>query len=69
LDARASIARECHRAASAAEEEAARYRQQRDELLRRLRADDPQYWTLSRLARMVGCSKELVYKIVGRLPV
>lgn len=66
MDSRALLARECHRAANAAEAEAARYREQRDDVIRRLRSEDPRYWTLGRLAREVGISKELVFKIVGR---
>lgn len=67
MDVNALLARECHRAANAAEAEAARYREQRDEIIRRLRDEDPRYWTLGRLAREVGVSKELVFKIVGRI--
>lgn len=64
MDAAVMLARDCHRAASEAASEAARYRHQRDDIIRRLRMQDPRTWTLARLAAEIGCSKELVFKIV-----
>ena len=63
-DSRAQQAREHHRAAGADEASAARHRAQRDDLVRRLRADDPKVWTYPALARAVGCSEELIAVIV-----
>lgn len=63
-DGRAQQAREHHRAAAAAEGDAARHREQRDRLIRALRDGDPDQWTYSALARAVGCSPELVAYIV-----
>ena len=39
-------------------------RSQRDKLIRRVRADNPAYWTYERLAGEVGCSKELIAYII-----
>lgn len=39
-------------------------REQRDELIRRVRADDERHWTYARLAAEVGCSPELIAYIV-----
>jgi len=63
-DARAQQAREHHRAAGADEASARRHRQQRDALVRQLRAEDPQHWTYPALAAAVGCSEELIAAIV-----
>jgi hypothetical protein len=63
-DARAQQAREHHRAAGADEESARRHRQQRDALVRRLRAEDPQRWSYGALAGAVGCSPELIRVIL-----
>lgn len=43
---------------------ARRYREQRDRLVRLLRREDPGTWTLTKLAREVGCSKELIAHIL-----
>ena len=59
-DARAQQAREHHRAASAAERDAARHRAARDQLVRRLRDEDPARWTYSALAGAVGCDQQLI---------
>ena len=59
-DARAALARQHHRAASAAEADAARHRATRDDLVRRLRAEDPKLWTYRALAQAVGCEPELI---------
>jgi hypothetical protein len=68
-DARAVQAREAHRLAGLAADQAGQYRVQRDRLIRQLRAEDPQRWTYPAIARAVGCSPELVAAIVkGRTP-
>lgn len=63
-DARAQQAREHHRAAGVDEASAAQHRAQRDDLVRRLRADDPRRWTYPALARAIGCSEQLIAVIV-----
>lgn len=63
-DVRAAAAREHHRAAADAGREADQHRQQRDDLIRRLRAEDPARWTYGQLAKAVGCSPELIAHIV-----
>jgi hypothetical protein len=63
-DIRAQQAREHHRRSIEREDEAARERQQRDRLVRALRADDPKQWTYPALAAAVGCSPELIAYIV-----
>lgn len=60
MDVRAAAARDEHEASLAA----ARHRERRDELLRQLRREDSHYWTYKRLARIIGCSPELIAKIV-----
>jgi ribosome-binding protein aMBF1 (putative translation factor) len=57
-------AREHHRRAAEALELAERHRQQRDALIRRARAQDPQRWSYNALAAAVGCSKELIAAII-----
>lgn len=64
MDIRAQQAREHHRESVAAGELAARHRDQRDRLVRQLRADDPKTWTYPALAAAVGCSPELVAHII-----
>lgn len=39
---------------------------QRDKLIRKVRADNPDEWTYLRLARQVGCSLELIAHIVNK---
>jgi hypothetical protein len=63
-DPRAVSARQAHRLAGADARRAADQRARRDALVRELRAEDPELWTYSRLAAQVGCSTELVGKIV-----
>ena len=63
-DARAQQAREHHRASLQSLEDAARHREQRDELVRTLRRDDPKAWTYPALAAAVGCSSEMIAVIV-----
>jgi hypothetical protein len=43
---------------------AERHRQQRDALIRQIRANDPDTWSYSGLAAAIGCSKELIAAIV-----
>jgi len=64
VDIRAQQAREHHRELSRLGEQAARHREQRDRLVRLLRADDPERWTYPALARAVGCSPELIAHIL-----
>lgn len=63
-DARAQQAREHHRASLAAMGDAGLHRHQRDSLVRSLRAEDPERWSYSALAKAVGCSPELIAVIV-----
>lgn len=64
MDARAQQAREHHEAAARTSHEADIHRQQRDQLVRALRAEDPEQWSYGRLAKAVGCSKELIRLIL-----
>lgn len=64
MDARAQQAREHHRESGKLSEQAAQHREQRDRLVRQLRADDPARWTYPALAAAVGCSPELIAYIV-----
>ena len=63
-DAQAAQARQHHRAATSAEEDAARHRAARDNLIRTLRADDPARWTYKAIAAAVGCEPQLVRWII-----
>jgi len=63
-DARAQQAREHHRALAAALARAEQHREQRNRLIRQLRAEDPERWTYPALARLLGCSPELIAAIV-----
>jgi hypothetical protein len=63
-DTRAQQAREHQRLAAEADELATRHRQQRDQLVRALRAADPSRWTYRTLADAVGCTRELINAIV-----
>lgn len=63
-DDRLLSARVLHQEARAEVSLAKQKRQQRDELIRRVRAEDPRYWTYTRLAGAVGCSPELIAYIV-----
>lgn len=64
MDIRAQQAREHHRESTGFTEQAARHREQRDRLVRQLRADDPARWTYPALAAAVGCSPELIAHII-----
>jgi len=67
-DIRAQQAREHHRASAAATDEAKQHQEQRNQLVRVLRDEDPQRWTYTALAGAVGCSPELIAAIVqGRV--
>lgn len=60
-DERAQQAREQHQCAEQACKFAAVHRQQRDQLVRTLRAEG---WSYGRLAKAVGCSVRLVRRIL-----
>lgn len=63
-DPRAQQAREHQLLAGKADELATRHRQQRDQLVRALRAEDPDRWTYRALAAAVGCTHELISAIL-----
>lgn len=56
-------AREENRAAQQDEKSAGQHRANRDEAIRRLRADDPAQWTYAAIAKAVGIGPEMVAKI------
>lgn len=58
------MARDRHRQANEADEVAARHRAVRDQLILQLRREDPRRWSYGAIAGAVGCSRELVAKIV-----
>jgi hypothetical protein len=64
MDIRAQQAREHHRESLGLSEQSAQHRQQRDQLVRQLRADDPGTWSYTALAKAVGCSPELIAYII-----
>lgn len=67
-DIRAQQAREHHRASADATAQAKQHQEQRNQLVRKLREEDPQRWTYKALAAAVGCSSELIAAIVqGRV--
>ena len=67
-DVRAQQAREHHRASAAANAQAKQHQEQRNQLVRALRAEDPQRWSYKALAAAVGCSPELIAAIIqGRV--
>lgn len=63
-DLRAAQARSAHLDAEGADRTAAQARAKRDRLVRQLRADDPQRWSLGALAKAVGCSRSLIQRIL-----
>lgn len=67
-DVRATRARELHQLAGASTTQASRHRDERDQLVRALRAENVGYWTYDRLARAVGCSSELIATIIRNTP-
>ena len=64
MDSLAQQAREHHRKAGEAAAAADQHRAQRDALVRRLWAERRNEWTYARLAAAVGCSPELIAKII-----
>ncbi|MGB0972506.1 MAG: hypothetical protein ACPGVG_16335 [Mycobacterium sp.] len=64
MDPLARQAAEHHRKAGDASRAADVHRQQRDELIRRLWATERDRWTHAKLAAAVGCSPELIAKII-----
>lgn len=64
MDARAQQAREHHRKSGAATRTAEQHRATRDRLIRTLWDTDRAAWTYAKLAKAVGCSPELIAKIV-----
>lgn len=64
MDARVQQAREHHRQAAESERQAGMHREQRDRMIRQLRAEDPGRWTYPKLALAVGCSPQLIAYIV-----
>lgn len=64
MDPRAQQAREHHRKAGDAASGAGRHRAQRDALVRDLWVTQRQRWTYAKLAKAVGCSPELIAKII-----
>jgi hypothetical protein len=60
----AQQAREHHRQAGDATRLAGQHREQRDKLVRRLWATERENWTHATLAKAVGCSPELIAKII-----
>ncbi len=65
-DAKATRARELHQRAIEADNLAAHLRAERDQLILRLRIEDPKRWSYSALASALGCSRELIALIVRR---
>lgn len=65
-DPRAALARQAHRDAVNAGQQAAQYREHRDALIRQLRAENPKQWTYQAIAKAVGCGPELVAHIIKR---
>ena len=63
-DLEASAAREHHRLAQQANSQAAHHRARRNEMVRRLRSDDPRRWTHAALAKLLGVSEELIAVIL-----
>jgi hypothetical protein len=63
VDSRAQQAREHHRASSEGERLAKQHRDQRDELVRNLYETGE--WSYTSLAAAVGCSPELIAKIIN----
>jgi hypothetical protein len=63
VDSRAQQARDHHRASSEGERLAKQHRDQRDELVRALYATGE--WSYPQMAAAVGCSPELIAKIIN----
>lgn len=62
-DVRVAAAREHHRAAAAAREDERRHLGERNRLIRQLYAEGG--WSYGRLASAVGCTPDLVAKIIN----
>lgn len=62
MEARAAAARDAHRLSLGSESQARVHRERRDAYVVRLHDEDG--WSYTRIAKAVGCSKELVAKIV-----
>lgn len=62
MDARATQARVHHRHALENDRLASQHREQRDALIRRLYEEGG--WSYSSLARAVGCTRDLVAKVI-----
>lgn len=63
MDIRAQQARDYHLKSQESTAEAARYREQRDRIVRQLRDSDPP-WSYGKIAAAVGCSRELIVLIL-----
>lgn len=57
-------AREHHQRASSMLGMYRHHLQKRDELIRELRASNPREWTYAKISETIGCSPELVAKII-----
>lgn len=64
MDARVQQAREHHRQAAESERLAGAHREQRDEMIRQLRAENPGKWPYPKLAKAIGCSPQLIAYII-----
>lgn len=64
MDPRAQQAREHHRLSADASRVAGQHRDRRDRLIRDLWLCERDIWTYAKLARAVGCSPELIAKII-----
>jgi hypothetical protein len=64
MDSTVQQAREHHRLAADVSRVAEQHRSQRDQLIRGLWDNDRHSWTYVKLARAVGCSPELIAKII-----
>lgn len=65
MDTLAMEAREHHRRSGDATRVAQRHRAQRDYAVRQLWATQRDRWTYAKLAKAVGCSPELIAKIIA----
>lgn len=65
MDTKAQQAREHHRLSGDASRVGAQHREQRDALVRQLWATEREKWTHRKLAKAVGCSPELIAKIIN----
>jgi hypothetical protein len=63
-DGRPAQARDLHRRALELDADAARIRENRDRLVRQLRAEDTDRWTYPALALAIGCSPQLIAAII-----